>query len=69
MHETRYTDLIGYMDFPNDYIEIIKEKWEIFEPMFQYKSRVIDDLKVLEPLRHHRGPPNPQTPQRGEKFL
>lgn len=51
--KTRYVDFVGYMDFPNDYIEIIKRNWPIFESIFQYKGRLIDGLKVLGPLRHN----------------
>lgn len=41
------------MTFPRDYIAIITRNWAIFEPIFQYKGRIVDHLKVLEPLRHN----------------
>jgi len=51
--KTLYSDPLLYLDFPQHYIKIIEQNWKVFKTIFLYKTRIIDDLKSLEPLRHN----------------
>jgi len=51
--KTRDVEFVDYFSFPDDYAEIIKRNWIAFEPIFEYKGRIVDHLKALESLRHN----------------
>mgnify|MGYP001626229601 CR=1 FL=1 len=51
--KTLYTDPLLYLDFPRHYIKIFEDNWGIFKHIFLYVTRIKDDLKTLEPLRHN----------------
>ncbi|MEO0236586.1 MAG: hypothetical protein ABIM02_07700 [candidate division WOR-3 bacterium] len=51
--KTLYSDPLVYLDFPKHYIRIFEENWELFRPIFLHITRIKDDLKTLEPLRHN----------------
>lgn len=51
--KTLYTDPLLYLNFPQHYIRIFEDNWEVFKPIFLYITRIKDDLKTLEPLRHN----------------
>jgi len=72
---TRCTHPVWYLDFPEEYVEIIRRNRHIFNSLlggtFKDKdihNRLIDELEKLGPLRHNIAHMRPLSPQQVELF-